>query len=104
MLIVYMAMFGAARAVRKNEHTEVAGLAKALPKAGGIALRVLTNTIVLITIFIMIYGSFFLASRITTVTPVLRFKMSYNYYGIAVGSALMLYEYLKLMKTRILGR
>ena len=103
-LIVYMALFGAARAVRKKEHTEVDGVAKALPKAGGIILRILTNAVTLVTIAIMAYASFFLAGRITTVTPVLRYKLYYNYYGIAFGAALMLYEYLKLVKSRILGR
>jgi len=103
-LIVYMALFGAARAVRMKEHTEVGGEAHSLPKYAGFALRAVTNTIVLVTVTIMAYSSFFLAGRITTVTPVLRYKLYYNYYGIAFGSVLMLYEYLKLLKSRILGR
>ena len=103
-LIVYMVLFGAARAVRTKDHTEVDGVAKALPKAGGIALRFCTNMVTLIALVITAYASFFLAGRIKTVTPVLRYKLFYNYYGIAIGAVMMVYEYLKLLKSRILGR
>lgn len=103
-LIVYMVLFGAARAVRQKEHTEVDGVAKSLSRAGGIALRTLTTAITLVTLVIMIYASFLLAGKITTVTAVLRYKLNINYYGIGMGSVLMLYEYLKLLKSRIMGR
>lgn len=103
-LIVYMVLFGAARAVRTKDHTEVDGVAKSLPKTSGILLRFCTNLITVAALVITAYASFFLAGRIKTVTPVLRYKLNVNYYGIAVGAVLMVYEYLKLLKSRILGR
>lgn len=85
--IVCMALFGAVRAVRMKEHTEAGGVAKPLPKYAGIALRAAANAVALVTVAIMAYSSFFLAGRTTTVTPVLRYKLYYNCYGIAFGSA-----------------
>lgn len=102
-LIVYMVLFGSARAVRTREHTEVNGVAKALPKYAGIALRVLTNTITLATLVVMAYASFVLARRINTVTTVFRYRISVNYYGMAIGAVLMIYEFIKSLKSRIMG-
>lgn len=102
-LVVYMVLFGSARAVRMKEHTEVNGVAKALPKYAGIALRILTNTITLVTLVVMAYASFVLARRINTVTTVFRYRISVNYYGMAIGAALMVYEFVKVLKSRIKG-
>ena len=103
-LIVYMVFFGAARGVRRKEHTEVGGLANALPPYAGIALRILTNGITLAVLALMAYGSFVLAARATNKSIVLRYPLSINYYGVVLGGILMVYEYLKLLKSRILGR
>jgi len=102
--IIYMALIGAARAVRLKGHTEVSGAANALPKYAGISLRVFTNIIVFAVLILMVYGSLVLTGRTNNVSMILRYPLKVNYYGIAIGATLMFYEYIKLFKSRILGR
>ena len=103
-LIVYMTFFGAARGVRRKEHTEVNGLANELPTSGGIAVRLLTTVITIGVLALMAYGSYVLGTRATNRTMMLRYPLAVNYFGVAYGCVFMLYEYGKLFKSRVLGR
>lgn len=104
LLILTMAMYGAARGVRSKAHTEVSGVASALPKFGKYLLRAFTTFVTLAIILLTVYGSFFLAQRTKSVSMMLRFPQKWYYLALGTGAALMFYEYLKVVKARIEGR
>ena len=93
-LMVIMAMAGAARGIRVKAHTEIEGVANILPSPISIGL-------VLVTV-----SSFILFERAGVgglKTPYLRIPYSYIYSSMVIGGALMVYEFVKIMKKRILG-
>lgn len=102
-LIIVMAMYGAARGIRIHAHTDVALVADALPKWGGIFLRFLTTLLSIALLVLTCYASFFLASKTRSVTTMLRFPNKWIYWGMGSGAGLMVYEFLKIAKKRILG-
>ena len=102
-LIIVMAMYGAARGIRSHAHTDVSMISDALPKPLGILLRFLTTLITIGLLVLTCYASFFLASRTRSVTTMLRFPNKWIYWGMGSGAGLMVYEFLKIAKRRILG-
>lgn len=102
-LILTMAMFGAARAVRSKGHAEVNGIVNALPKPLAIAVRTLTTLIVIVLLVLTAYACFLLGSKTNGVTMMLRYPMKWNYWALGSGACLTAYEFVKVAKRRIMG-
>ena len=105
-LMVVMALVGAARGIRVKAHTEIEGLADHMPRAVGMGLRAITSVITLVFLLLVTYSCYVLFERAGVgglKTPYLRIQYSYIYSTMVLGSALMVYEFVKIMKKRILG-
>lgn len=105
-LMVVMALTGAARGIRVKAHTEIEGVANVLPRQASIVLRLITSLITLAFLILVTASSFILFERAGVgglKTPYLRIPYSYIYSSMVVGGALMVYEFVKIMKKRILG-
>lgn len=104
-LIVAMGMMGCAKAIRTNGHTELTVLTKK-PKSlqVRIAIRAVINVISLITLVILFYFSFqYTLSGQTIRSTTLRVPRMYYYMSMPIGLAFSLYEFVRMMKTRIMN-
>ena len=103
MLLVAMGMFGSARAVRSNGHAEFTSfINNRKSRAARIAMRAAINilTIVLLVFMFVISMQFTLGG--TRKSTVLRIPRMYFYMSIPMGFGLCIYEYLKVVKIKIL--
>lgn len=103
MLLVAMGMFGSARAVRSNGHAEFTSfINNRKSRTARIAMRAAINilTIVLLVFMFVISMQFTLGG--TMKSTVLRIPRMYFYMSIPMGFGLCIYEYLKVVKTKIL--
>ena len=103
MLLVAMGMFGSARAVRSNGHAEFTSfINNRKSRAARIAMRAAINilTIVLLVFMFVISMQFTLGG--TMKSTVLRIPRMYFYMSIPMGFGLCIYEYLKVVKIKIL--
>lgn len=101
-LVVFVVMFGGARAIRCNEHTELTGTADSLPPAPRTILRVITTFASLAFLVILVFSSIsFVQSTGNLKTTYLRIPKALCYMPLAVGGALMVYEFAKTIKYRI---
>lgn len=102
ILLVFMVIFGSARAIRTNGHTELTGLSNMLPEKPRWALRFIVSMIC-VAFFILLFAASVqyvtTAGRIRTV--VLRIPRAYCYASMAIGAAFMLYEFIKTIKHRV---
>lgn len=104
ILLVAMVMFGAARAIRTNGHTDMQGLVDSMPKPLGTFFRVFSNVATLFFLVVFLFSSFkhtMDAGQVYTV--ILRIPRRIAYASMPVGALLMVYEFTKLMKSRILN-
>ena len=92
MLLVAMGMFGSARAVRSNGHAEFTSFINNRKSRAA--------TIVLLVFMFVISMQFTLGG--TMKSTVLRIPRMYFYMSIPMGFGLCIYEYLKVVKTKIL--
>ena len=103
MLLVAMGMFGSARSVRSNGHAEFTSfINNRKSRAARIAMRAAINilTIVLLVFMFVISMQFTLGG--TMKSTVLRIPRMYFYMSIPMGFGLCIYEYLKVVKIKIL--
>lgn len=102
-LLVAMGMFGSARAVRTNGHTEFTVLVnKAKSKNIRIALRTVFLMISLVFLVMMLIWTAEYTANGTMRSTTLRIPRMYYYMSIPIGFALMIYEYLRSAKSRTL--
>jgi TRAP-type C4-dicarboxylate transport system permease small subunit len=104
ILLVAMVIFGAARAIRTNGHTDMQGLVDSMPKPVGVFLRVFSNTATLFFLLVFFLSSFkhtMDAGQVYTV--ILRIPRRVSYASMPIGALLMVYEFAKLLKSRILN-
>lgn len=103
ILVVALAMFGGAKATREGGHTELSLITNMLPYNGRVILRTITSIASLIFL-----GTFFIVSLDYTLstgnlkTIMLRIPYRYCYMFLPIGMGLILYEFIKRMKNRIL--
>ena len=105
-LMVAMTMVGAARGIRIKSHTEIEGIANMLPRPASIVLRTITTLITLVFLVLTAVSSFILFQKAGVgglKTPYLRIPYFYMYSSMVAGGILMIYEFVKIMKKRILG-
>ncbi len=103
VLLVTMAMFGSARAVRMNGHTEFTTLSSKLksPKVR-VGFRFLFWVITVAFLVFLLINSMNYTARGTMLSTVLRVKRMYYYMPIPMGFGLMIYEYLRAFKRRVI--
>lgn len=102
-LLVAMGMFGSARAVRSNGHAEFTSfINNRKSRTVRIVMRAAINilTIALLVFMFVISMRFTLGG--TMKSTVLRVPRMYFYMSIPAGFGLCIYEYLKVVKTKIL--
>ena len=100
-LLVAMCMFGSARAVRTNGHTEFTLLiSRTKSKSIRIALRTVFFAVSILFLVLMFVWSADYAAHGTMRSATLRIPRMYYYMSIPIGFALMLYEYLRSAKRR----
>ncbi len=101
-LIVVVVMFGGARAIRHNEHTELTGTVDSLPGPARTVVRVIT-TLATLAFLVILFGSsiLFISGTGKLTTTYLRIPKVIVYMPLAVGSAFMIYEFVKTIKYRI---
>ena len=101
-LLVIVVMFGGARAIRFNEHTELTGTADSLPGPLRTLVRIITTAATLIFIAVLFWSSInFVTGTGNLKTTYLRIPNAYCYMALAVGSGFMLYEFVKTLRYRI---
>ncbi len=101
-LLVIAVMFGGARAIRFNEHTELTGTSDALPKPIRTVVRIVTTIATLAFLVVLVFSSIsFISSTGNLKTTYLRIPKVIVYLPLAVGSAFMVYEFVKTIKHRI---
>lgn len=106
LLMVVMAMFGSARGIRIKAHTEIDLVPNALPKKAAVVLRTVTTVINLVFLVLVTYSSYVLYNKALgsgLKTPYLRIPYSYGYTFLVLGGGLMVYEFMKIIKKRVLG-
>lgn len=100
-LLVAMCMFGSARAVRTNGHTEFTLLiSRTKSKSIRIALRTVFFAVSILFLVLMFVWSADYAAHGTMRSTTLRIPRMYYYMSIPIGFGLMLYEYLRSAKRR----
>ncbi|MCD8350898.1 MAG: TRAP transporter small permease [Planctomycetaceae bacterium] len=102
ILLVYMVMFGSARAIRTNGHTELNSFANRLPEKPRYLLRTLIALACVAFFALFFVGAVehtMNAGRLRTV--ILRIPRAYCYLSMPIGAGLMLYEFIKTIKHRI---
>ena len=102
-LLVAMGMFGCARAVRANGHTEFTTLSnKPKSKKVRMAIRGIIELITIVFLAFLLVNSIKYTMTGTGLSTVLRVKRMYYYMSIPIGFGLCIYEYLKAFKKRVI--
>jgi len=102
-LLVAMGMIGSARAVRTNGHTEFTTLSsKPKSKTVRIVIRAVFMAITIgFLIFLLVCTTQYTAAG-TMLSTVLRVPRMYYYMSIPIGFGLMIYEYLRSIKRKVI--
>lgn len=103
-LLVAMAMFGSARAVRTGGHTEFTAISSK-PKSRGVRIAIRT-IILIITIGFLLFllvTCVQYAAQGTMLSAVLKVPRMYYYLSMPIGFALCVYEYIKIAKKKVLS-
>lgn len=102
-LLVTLGMFGSARAIRTNGHTEFTTLSSKIKSRK--ARIILRGIFMIITIGFLIFlfiNSLDYTMRGRMLSTVLRVRRMYYYMSIPIGFGLMIYEYLRAIKRRVI--
>ncbi len=103
-LLVAMAMFGSARAVRTGGHTEFTTVCnKPKSRAVRVGIRAVILAITLIFLVFLLIISAQYTAKGTMLSTVLKVPRMYYYLSMPVGFALCIYEYLKIAKQKVLN-
>lgn len=103
-VLVAMGMFGSARAVRTNGHTEFTSFVNRVKsRKGRIVIRavIMAITLAFLVFLFVVSTQYTMAGTIRSAA--LRIPRKYYYMSIAIGFALCIYEYLKKLKSRVLN-
>lgn len=101
-LLIIVVMFGGARGIRRNEHTELTGLTDAMPGILRKIILVLTTAITGVFLIVLFVTSVtFTLNTGSLKTTYLRIPMRFCYMWLAIGSGFMVYEFIKTMKSRV---
>lgn len=103
-LLVAMAMFGSARAVRTDGHTEFSALSgKAKSKKARILFRAIIMTITMIFLIFLFVCSVQYTANGTLLSTALKIPRMYYYVSIPIGLGLCVYEYIRAVKRKVIA-
>lgn len=103
-LLVAMGMFGSARAVRMDGHTEFTTLSsKPKSKAVRIGIRAVFMTITIGFLIFLFVNSMKYTSSGTMLSTALKIPRKYYYMSIPMGFGLMIYEYIRAINRKVLN-
>ena len=103
ILLVLVVMLGSALAFREKCHTDIQGFVNRAPKPLRLTVRIMTNLITLAFLAVILFSSIVHVKGLGAAkTAVLKIPWSICYLAITLGAVLMIYEFLKVMKERIL--
>ena len=101
-LLVALGMFGSARAIRTNGHTEFTMLSnKIKSRKARIFVRGLFLAITIGFLIFLFVNSYDYTMRGRMLSKVLRVRRMYYYMSIPIGFGLMIYEYCRAAKRRV---
>ncbi len=102
-LLVAMGMIGSARAVRTNGHTEFTTLSsKPKSKNVRIAIRAVFMAITIGFLIFLFICTYQYAAAGKMLSTVLRVPRMYYYASIPIGFGLMIYEYIRAIKRKVI--
>lgn len=102
-LLVMMGMFGCARAVRANGHTQFDLVqSKLRSQKARIVLRAVIMVVTLAFLVFLFINSAQYTKAGTMLSTVLRLPRMYYYVSIPIGFAFCIYEYLSSFKSRVI--
>lgn len=102
-LLVAMGMIGSARAVRTNGHTEFTMLSsKPKSRAVRIAIRATFMAITIGFLIFLLVCTWQYTAAGTMLSTVLRVPRMYYYMSIPIGFGLMIYEYFRAIKRKVI--
>lgn len=102
-LLVAMGMFGSARAVRADGHTEFTALPnKPKSRSVRILIRGIIVAITLVFLVFLLVNSVQYTASGTMLSTVLRIPRMYYYMSIPIGFGLCVYEYLRAIKRKVI--
>lgn len=103
VLLVAMAMFGSARAVREDGHTEFTTLSSKLrSKKMRIFIRGIIMAITMVFLIFLLICSIQYTANGTLLSTALKIPRMYYYMSIPIGLGLCIYEYLRAMKRKVI--
>lgn len=101
-LLVAMGMFGSARAVRSNGHAEFTSfINNQKSRTVRVIMRAIINLLTIVLLVFMLIISIQFTMGGTMKSTVLRVPRMYFYMSIPMGFGLCIYEYLKVIKRKI---
>lgn len=102
ILMVAMVMFGTARAIRADGHTELQSFVDRLPARPRMAVRTIVTLISLGFLILFFVTSFkYTAGAGNLKTVMLKLPRKYCYMFLPIGAGLSIYEFIKTWKVRI---
>ena len=103
-LLVAMAMFGSARAVRTGGHTEFTAISnKPKSRGGRMAIRAVILVITVGFLLFLLITCAQYAAQGTMLSTVLKVPRMYYYLSMPIGFALCVYEYIRIAKQKVLA-
>ena len=103
VLLVAMAMFGSARAVRTDGHTEFTTLSsKPKSKKIRIFIRGMIIAITMVFLVFLLVCSIQYTANGTLLSTALKIPRMYYYMSIPIGLGLCIYEYLRALKRKVI--
>ncbi|MBO9679061.1 MAG: TRAP transporter small permease [Acidovorax sp.] len=104
-MMIWLTFLGAGPVLRYGGHIAVENLQDALPRAGGIALRVVVASLLLAFFgFMTWYGWLYMQRTMFQMTPVTQIPFAYIYSAMAIGGLLLIAHFLLVVRGYVLCR
>jgi TRAP-type transport system small permease protein len=104
-LMIWLTFLGAGPVLRYGGHIAVENLQDALPRAGGIALRVLVAALLFGFFgFMAWYGWLYMERTMFQMTPVTQIPFAYVYSAMPIGGVLLVVHFVLILRGYLLER
>ncbi len=104
-MMIWLTFLGAGPVLRYGGHIAVENLQDALPRMGGIVMRVVVATLLFAFFGFMVwYGWLYMQRTMFQLTAVTQIPFAYIYSAMPIGGALLVIHFLLIIKGYILGR
>lgn len=104
-MMIWLTFLGAGPVLRYGGHIAVENLQDALPRAGGIAMRVVVAALLFGFFGFMVwYGWLYMQRTMFQLTAVTQIPFAYIYSAMAIGGALLIVHFMLIVKGYVLSR